>query len=44
MEIELGSERLDDGDHPGPKAPSLACRHGHQLADGLPGGGADKTA
>lgn len=43
MEIELVSERLDGGDHPGPKGLFLAGRHGHQLADGLPGGGAQRA-
>jgi hypothetical protein len=36
LEIELISERLDDGDHPWPEVRPLAGPHGHQLADGLP--------
>lgn len=43
MEIELVPERPGDRDHTGAKALLLAGRHGHQLADGLPGRGAERA-
>jgi hypothetical protein len=39
--VELIAERLGHRDHAGAKALLLAGRHGHQLADGLPGRGAE---
>ncbi len=43
MEIELVSERLDDGHHAGSEGLFLAGRYGHQLADGLPGRGTERA-
>ena len=43
MEIELVSECLGDRDHTGAKVLLLAGHHGHQLADGLPGRGAERA-
>ncbi len=43
MGVELVPERLGHRDHTGTKALLLAGRHGHQLADGLPGHG-DESA
>jgi len=39
--VELIPEGLGDSDHTGAKALLLAGRHGHQLADGLSGRGAE---
>ncbi len=43
VQVELVSERLDDGHHAGSEGLFLAGRYGHQLADGLPGRGTERA-
>lgn len=43
MRVELIPERLRHRDHTGAKALLLTGRYGHQLADGLPGRGAERA-